>query len=155
MANFINRLFPPQIDSRARGSRIAWWLLLLFISLKLVMSINSIFNAEAVAVGADKIPIDSYGPAAAEEVLTLFRLVGLDQLALTLVALIALVRYRQLIPFAALLFLAEHLARRLIVTGNLFPAQLSAAYLVNVGLMAILALVAVLALTDKQARSAA
>ena len=154
MASFIERLIPARIDGSVRGSRIAWWLLLLFIGLKLIMSINSIFNAEAVAVGADKIPVASYGAAAGQQVLTLFRLVGLDQLALTLVALLALVRYRQLIPFVALLFLAEHLARRLIVTGGLFPAQLSAAFLVNAGLMAVLALVAALSLWGRQTLSA-
>ena len=66
----LSRIFPPQADNRFAGQGAALWLLGLYIALKLVMSLNSIFNTEAVAVGADHIPIGSYGAAAAREVRT-------------------------------------------------------------------------------------
>ena len=95
----LDRLFPRQVDNRFDGHRAALWLMGLLVALKLVVSLNSIFNTASVAQGADGIPLDSYGVAAAREVLTLFALTALGQLALALVALAALIRWRALVPF--------------------------------------------------------
>ena len=114
----LNRLFPRQADNRFDGHRAALWLLGLFVALKLVMSLNSIFNTASVAAGADGIPLDSFGPAAAREVLTLFALMALGQLALALIALAVLIRYRALVPFIYLVSLGEQIARRFIVQAH-------------------------------------
>lgn len=114
----LERLFPSQVDNRFRGHRSALWLLGLLIALKLVVSLNSIFNTALVAQGADGIPLDSFGPAAAREVLTLFALVALGQLALAAIALAVLIRWRALVPFLYLVSLAEQLARRLLVESQ-------------------------------------
>lgn len=113
-----SRLFPRLVGNRFEGHRAALWLLGLFIALKLVMSVNSIFNTASVAQGADGIPLDSFGPAAAREVLTLFALMALGQLMLALVALSVLVRWRALVPFIYLVLLAEQLARRFIAQAH-------------------------------------
>ena len=111
----LNRLFPRQVDNRFDGHRAALWLLGLLIALKLAMSLNSIVNTASVAAGADGIPLASFGPAAARQVLLLFALMALGQLTLTLIALAALIRYRALVPFIYLVLLGEHIARRVIV----------------------------------------
>src|SRR5687767_2341732 len=98
----LTRLFPRVADNRFEGHRAALWLLGLLIALKLVIGLNSIFNTASVASGADGIPLDSYGAAAAREVLLLFALLALGHLALTLVALAALIRWRALVPFVYL-----------------------------------------------------
>ncbi len=110
-----DRIFPATADNGFAGRCAALWLLGLLIALKVVMSVNSILNTQSVAVGADGIPLDSYGPAAARQVLTLFALTALGQLALALIALAVLVRWRTLVPFIFLLLLCEQLARRLVV----------------------------------------
>ena len=86
----LDRLLPKQAGNGFGGLRAALWLLGLLIFLKLVMSLNSIFNTRSVAVGADGIPLDGYGPAAAREVLLLFALMALGHLVITLIALVAL-----------------------------------------------------------------
>ncbi len=111
----LNRLLPRQVNNRFDGHGVALWLLGLFIALKVVMSLNSIFNTASVAVGADGFPLDSFGREAARAVLMLFALLALGQLTLALIALTALVRYRALVPFIYLVLLAEQLARRFIV----------------------------------------
>ena len=111
----LGRIFPKQVDNRFDGHRSALWLLGFLIALKLVVSLNSIFNTALVAQGADGIPLASFGPAAAREVLTLFALTALGQLTLGLIALAALIRWRALVPFLYLVSLGEMLARRLIV----------------------------------------
>jgi len=113
----LNRLFPGQADNRFEGHRAALWLLGLFVTLKLVMSVNSILNTESIATG-DGIPLDSFGAAAAREVLLLFALMALGQLMLALIALAILIRYRALVPFICLLLLSERLAGRLIVQSH-------------------------------------
>ena len=150
----LSRLFPPQADNRFEGRRTALWLLGLFIALKIVMGVNSIFNTEAVAVGADGIPLDSYGPAAARQVLILFALASLGQLTLALVGLTVLVRYRALVPVMFLVFLGEQIARRLIVQGFAIVRTDggSAGLYINLGLMALLALGLLLSLIPARHR---
>lgn len=138
----LDRLFPRHVDNRFEGHRAALWLLGLLIALKLVVGFNSIFNTALVAQGADGIPLASFGPVAAREVLTLFALVALGQLILALVALVALIRWRALVPFLYLVSLVEMLARRLIVQTHdvAHPAASSVAWYVTWGVLALLAL---------------
>ena len=110
----LHRLFPRLVDNRFDGHRAALWFLGAFIFIKVAMSTNSILNTARIVTG-DGIPLDSYGPAAAQQVLMLFAMMALGQLALALVALTILVRYRALIPLICLLLLAERIAGRLIV----------------------------------------
>jgi hypothetical protein len=144
----LSRLFPRQADNRFEGLRPALWLLGLLIFLKLAMSLNSIFNTESVAAGADGIPLASYGPAAAREVLLLFALVALGHLALTLIALAALIRWRALVPFLYLVLLGEQLARRAIARSYAPPGAQGTdiAWVVNYGLLTLLLLGLALAL---------
>lgn len=136
------RLFPGQADNRFGGLRPALWLLGLLIALKLLMSLNSILNTASVAAGADGIPLDSFGPAAARQVLLLFALMALGHLALTLVALTVLIRYRALVPSVYLMLLGEHIARRVIVQSYKVAGAESTAIAnyVNYGLLTLLAL---------------
>lgn len=138
----LNRLFPAQADNRFEGLRPALWLLWLLVFLKLAMSLNSIFNTESVAAGADGIPLASYGPAAAREVLLLFALMALGHLMLTLIALAALVRWRALVPFIYLMLLGEHLARRAIARSFAPPGAevTDIAWYVTYGLLTLLIL---------------
>ena len=138
----LDRILPPHADNRFGGHRAALWLLGLFIALKIVMGVNSIINTESVAVGADGIPLDSFGPAAARQVLTLFALTSLGQLTLALVGLTILVRYRTLVPLIYAVFLGEHLARRLIIQSHAVARTegASTGLYINLGLMALLAL---------------
>ena len=114
----VERLFPRQVDDRFEGHRAALWLLGLLVALKLVVILDSIFNTASVAPGADGIALDSFGPPAASEVVTLFALTALGQLVLALIALAALVRWRALVPFVYLVLLGEQLARRAVVEAN-------------------------------------
>jgi hypothetical protein len=146
--SLLDHLLPRQVDNRFRGFRAALWLLGLLIALKLIMSVRSIFDTVAVAQGADGIPLDSFGPAAAREVMLLFALMALGHLVLTLIALIVLIRWRALVPFIYLVLLGEHLARRLIAQSYRATGTQSTdvALYVNYGLLTLLTLGLVLSL---------
>ena len=136
----LERLFPRRADNRFEGLRPALWLLGLLIFVKLAMSLNSIANTESVAVGADGIPLASYGPEAARQVLLMFALLALGQLAITLIALITLIRYRALVPLIYLVLLGEQLARRAIAQSYAAPGarMTDVAWYVNYGLLTLL-----------------
>ena len=144
----LNRLFPREVDKRFEGHRAALWLLGLFVAVKVPMSLNSIFNTAAVAAGADGMPLDRFGPAGARAVLMLFALMALGQLALAIVALAALVRWRSLVPFLFLVLLSEQLARRFIVASYEVERTGAASFgwYLNMGIVAALALGLVLSL---------
>jgi len=149
----LSRLFPRQVDNRFDGHGAALWLLGLFVALKLVMSVNSIVNTASVAAGADGIPLDSFGPTAARQILLLFALLALGQLMLALVALAALIRWRALVPFLYMVSLAEQLARRLIVQAHDVARSGSSpvGWYVTYGILALLALGLALSLLPARA----
>jgi hypothetical protein len=136
----ISRIFPKSIDNQWRGPWAAAWVLGLVLFVKLAISAKTILDARATASGPDGIPLDSFPPAAAAEVVGMFQLVGLGQLMLALVGVIALVRYRSMIPLAYLLLITEHLARKAI---NLTHAEAQAGptpigVYVNLALLAVM-----------------
>ena len=109
-----DRLLPRQVDNTYHGYKPALWLFALLVLMKSVMSVNSIFMGRYVASSADGIPLDTYTPAGARAVVSMFAAFGLSQLVICLVGVLVLVRYRALIPFMFTLLLLEHLGRRLI-----------------------------------------
>ena len=114
-----NQLLPHRIDNTYRGHKLALWLFALLVLLKVIMSLNSIFNGYSVVTSADGIPLDTFPAAAAQAVVTLFAILGLSNLMICLLCMLVLVRYRSMIPFMFALLLLEHLSRRLII--NLMP----------------------------------
>jgi hypothetical protein len=111
----INQLLPQRIDNTYRGHKLALWLFALVVSVKLLQGLTSIFNGYYVAVAADGIPLDTYSPAAAQTVVALFALLGLSRLIMSLLCVLALVRYRSAIPFMFALLMLDYLARQLIL----------------------------------------
>ncbi len=111
----IDQLLPERIDNTYRGHRIALWLFALLLFMKVAMSVNSIFNAYSVATSADGIPLDTYTPAAARTIVSLFALLGLSHLVICMLCILVLIRYRSVIPFMFSLLLLEHLSRKLIL----------------------------------------
>jgi hypothetical protein len=148
-----NRLFPPAIDNTYRGRLSALWLLALFVGLKLIMSLNSILSTRRIATGADGIPLDSYGAGGAEAVLSLFTLLALDQLVLALLGLIALVRYRAMVPLMFLVLLTEHFGRRAVLALHPIarPEGPPIGLYINLALTAVLLIGFVLAILDRRA----
>jgi hypothetical protein len=107
--------FPQRIDNTYRGHKLALWLFALLVLMKVAMSLNSIFNGYSVATSADGIPLDTFPPAAAQAVVSLFAIWGLSHFVICLLCILVLVRYRSIIPFLFAMLLLEHLSRRLIL----------------------------------------
>lgn len=115
----LNHILPPQIDNTYRGHRLALWLFIPVVLLKLIMSLGAIFIGETVLSSADGIPLGSYTPAAAATVISLFAAWGLFHLVVVLLCVLTLFRYRAMVPFMFGLLLVEHLIRKQLVLGFL------------------------------------
>lgn len=111
----LSRMFPQRIDNTYRGHPLALWLFLPVVVLKTGIALGTIFNGRDAAQSADGIPLDSFGPAGAQAVVALFAIWGLSQLVFSVLGVLALTRYRSMIPFLFALLLLEHLARRWIL----------------------------------------
>jgi len=138
----IQRLFPKQIDNRFEGHRLALWLLALHAGLRVVIGINSIANTAKIAGGADGYRLASYGADGARAVLMLFSLNGLSGLVLGLIGVIALLRYRAMVPLVLLLLLVEFLGRRMIIQSYALERAhaLGFAYWLNLSMLLMLVL---------------
>jgi hypothetical protein len=110
-----DRLLPQRVDNRYRGYKLALWLFALVVVMKVAMSLNSIFNGHMVASSADGIPLDTFPPAAAQTVVSLFAIWGLAHLMICLLCILVLARYRSMVPLMFALLLLEHLSRKLVL----------------------------------------
>ena len=112
----LSRIFPSQFDNASyRGHRLGIWLFIPVLIVELAIGINSIANTRFVATSADGIPLDSYDAAGAAAVVSLFALLGLSRALFGLTGLMALIRYRAMIPFMYLLLLALQFGTKALV----------------------------------------
>lgn len=112
--NLFDRLLPRTIDNTYRGSRIALWLFAVVLLMRIAMSINCILNGYSVASTADGIPLDTFPRAAAQVVVSLVGSWGIAQLAISILGVIVLVRYRSAISFMFALILADLVSRQVL-----------------------------------------
>ncbi len=147
----LDRLLPPSGDAY-RGHRIALWIFGLVVLAKLAMSLGTILNGRSVAADADGIPLDTYGPAAAQTVVAMFALVGLAQAMLAVIGAVALARYRALVPLVLGVFILEYLLRRLILFAVPIARTRAPGGIINLVLLALM--IVALALTMWRGRKA-
>jgi hypothetical protein len=108
-------LVPRRADNAYRGHRLGLWCFGLLVLAKTGIGLGSIFNGYGAATSADGIPLDSFTPAGARTVLSLFALLGLSQVLICLVCLLVLARYRALVPVMFVVLLLYQLGRYLIL----------------------------------------
>ncbi len=117
----LERILPKSIDNNYRGRRLALWIFLPVLLMKTAIGLGTIFNGRDAAQSADGIPLASFGAGGADAVVALFAIWGLSQLVFSVFGILALVRYRTLIPFLFVLLIAEHLARKWILLVKPIP----------------------------------
>jgi len=114
-------LFPKTIDNTFRGQ---WIALAVFTALTVMIIVRSCIHILAPDGGAQSIatiPLDSYSDGASGTIISMFALWGQSQLLLGIVFLIALVRYRSLVPFCYMLIIVEWGGR--VVIGKYKPIE--------------------------------
>jgi hypothetical protein len=110
-----DRLLPRPIDNTFRGYRAALWLFGLVVGVKIAQSLSVIFNGYAIARDADGIPVDTYTPAAAQQIVALFAQGSLWRLTFGVLGVLVLVRYRSAVPLMFALLLLNYLGSQVIL----------------------------------------
>jgi hypothetical protein len=108
-------ILPQRLDNTYQGSRIALWLFALVVALRITQSLNVIFNGYSIAMNADGIPLNTFTPAAAQAVLEWFVMSAVTRLIVSLLCVLALVRYRAAIPFMFVVLIVSYLAGQLVL----------------------------------------
>lgn len=134
----LSRLLPRPIDNHYSGWKVGLWLFAFLVLVKVLMSVNSILNAESIARSADGIPLGTFPPAAAQTVVSLFALSAFSRLTLALLGILVLVRYRAMVPLMFASFLLEHLGRRLVLQFLPIPRTTSPGSAINLVLLALM-----------------
>jgi hypothetical protein len=141
---------PQRIDNAYRGHMLALWLFGAVVFMKTSIGLGTIFNGRAAAISADAIPLDTFPPAAAQAFLSVFAIWGFAQVMIGLLCILALVRYRALVPFLFALLLLEHLGRKLILFFlPIAKTGTAPGLFINLALVAVMILGLVLALRTK------
>jgi hypothetical protein len=97
---------------RYRGHKLALWLFVPVLLVRTGIALGTIFNGRAAAQNADGIPLDTFSDGAVATIVALFAIWGLAQLVLSGLGVLAIARYRAMIPFMFGLFLIEHVLRK-------------------------------------------
>jgi len=114
----------PFPDDSYRGNKLALGLFAVVVLLKVGLGLDAIFNGSFMARAGDGIPLDTFKPAGAQAVVSLYALWGLEHIMICVTCLFALIRYRALIPFLYGLLLVEQLSRKFIVLP-FFPLSMT------------------------------
>ena len=107
----IDKLFPQQADNHYQGHKLAKWLLIFFTLKSFVAGSIHMFAADGGAQSIASITLDQFSQGAADSVVTIFGLWGMEQAVIGFVAAIILWRYKSLIPFMALVYAIEYIGR--------------------------------------------
>jgi hypothetical protein len=110
-----NQFLPARVDNTYLGQKPALWLFGLIVLMKTAMSVNSIFLGHKIATTADGIPLDTFPPAAADAIVSMFAIWGFAHFMICLLCILVLFRYRAMVPFMFLFLLLEHLGRKLVL----------------------------------------
>jgi hypothetical protein len=149
----MNKLLPASIDGQYRGYKTALWLLGALVLLKGAMGINSILNGYQVATTADGIPLERFTQAGAAAVLAFLALWGWCLFLMSVLGVLALVRYRAMVPLMFLLLLVEQLGRKLILTQlPITQVGSSPAYSINLSLLGLMIVGLILSLLSRPSK---
>jgi hypothetical protein len=107
MTHLLKTLFPARPDNRFPGHKLALLGFILIILMLIFRGLMHMTSPDGGAQAIATIPLDTYSADARANIVAMFGQWGLSQLLLTSLYVVALFRYRSLIPLFLLLFVLE------------------------------------------------
>ena len=111
-------LLPPTLSNDYDGPRPVVWVFVFLTAVTVLRSIIHIVAPDGGAASIATIPLSTFTANGAATVIHLFGLWGLSQLVVGLVYVVALVRYRSMIPLLYLLAFVEYAVRLLLAVAK-------------------------------------
>ena len=109
-----SKLLPQFVDNAYHGRTVALWLFAVVVAVKSLQCVLIMFNGSYVLRGADGIPLDTYTPAGAQAVVSVWALASFNRLVILLLCVLVLVRYRSLITLMFSVLAVQYLASEVI-----------------------------------------
>lgn len=94
----MKRILPAQFDNRFQGHVSALWIFALITTMTLAQRAVHLFTSDGGAQAIAHIPLDTYCGGAAQNLVAFYARLGLGQCLMGVLCLVALHRYRAMIP---------------------------------------------------------
>ena len=121
----LSRILPATADNRYRGHALALWLFVPIVLMRVAISCVHVFYADGGMQSVSTMPLDAYAPGAAQNIVGLAARMGVEQLLACALFLVALLRYRSLLPLMYLMIVAQYAVEDVVV--RMKPLALSGA----------------------------
>lgn len=108
MKNFMNVVFPKQIDNQFKGYKIALYAFYVLTAVTLWRSQHHLLAVDGGAQSIASIPLDLFTSTGAQAVVGVFGLWGLSQLIIGIIYLLVSLRYRSMVPLMYVLMIVEY-----------------------------------------------
>ena len=107
----MNILFPEVANNKFEGSKIAYWVLWLYVLKSFLAGIIHMFASDGGAQTIGSVSLDSFTQGGADSVVTMFGLWGMEQFVIGLIVFAILRRYKSLVPLAWAIYAIEYSGR--------------------------------------------
>jgi len=107
----MKKLIPKTIENKIPSNKFVYYFCWLLIGFNLFRSFEHIFSKDGGAESIAGIPLSSYSPEAANNIVSIFAQWGFSQLVLACILLLVVLKMRELIPLMLLVIALENILR--------------------------------------------
>ena len=107
----MKKLIPKTIENKIPSNKFVYYFCWLLIGFNLFSSLEHIFSKDGGAESISGIPLSSYSPEAANNIVSMFAQWGFSQLVLACILLMVVLKIRELIPLMLLIIALENIFR--------------------------------------------
>ena len=107
----MKKLIPETIENKIPSNKFIYYFCWLLVGFNLFRSLEHIFAEDGGAESIAGIPLSSYSPEAANNIVSIFAQWGFSQLVLSCILLLVIIKMRELIPLMLLFIALENILR--------------------------------------------
>ena len=107
----MKKLIPKRIENKIPSNKFVYYFCWLLVGFNLFRSLEHIFAEDGGAESIAGIPLSSYSPEAANNIVSIFAQWGFSQLVLSCLLLLVVLKMRELIPLMLLITALENILR--------------------------------------------
>ncbi|MFL2680963.1 MAG: hypothetical protein ACJ0GS_00230 [Candidatus Actinomarina sp.] len=105
----MKKLIPETIENKIPSNKFVYYFCWLLVAFNLFRSLEHIFSEDGGAESIAGIPLSSYSPDAANNIVSIFAQWGFSQLVLACILLLVVLKIRELIPLMLLIIALENI----------------------------------------------
>lgn len=107
----MRKVLPNSIENKIPNNRFVYYFAWLLLGFNFFRSLEHIFNEDGGAESIAGLPLSTYSPEAANNIVSIFAQWGFSQLVLSCILLVVIIKMRELIPLMLLFIALENILR--------------------------------------------